>query len=67
MADEDIRVGLIGAGGNVRNRHIPGFHKVKGVEIVGVVNRSLESSQRVADQFNIPQPGGRSVTPWQRS
>ena len=40
MADEEIRVGLIGAGGNVRNRHIPGFRKVKGVEIVGVVNRS---------------------------
>jgi predicted dehydrogenase len=55
MADEDIRVGLIGAGGNVRNRHIPGFRKVKGVEIVGVVNRSLESSQRVADQFDIPR------------
>jgi predicted dehydrogenase len=53
MAEEDIRVGLIGAGGNVRNRHIPGFRKVKGVEIVGVVNRSLESSQRVADQFDI--------------
>jgi predicted dehydrogenase len=55
MAGEDIRVGLIGAGGNVRNRHIPGFRKVKGVEIVGVVNRSLESSQRVADQFDIPR------------
>lgn len=50
---EKIRVGLIGAGGNVRNRHIPGFRQVKGVEIVGVVNRGLESSQRVADQFNI--------------
>jgi predicted dehydrogenase len=55
MVEEDIHVGLIGAGGNVRNRHIPGFRKVKGVEIVGVVNRSLESSQRVADQFNIPR------------
>jgi predicted dehydrogenase len=51
----DIRVGLIGAGGNVRNRHIPGFRKVKGVEIVGVVNRSLDSSQRLADQFDIPR------------
>lgn len=54
-AAEEIRVGLIGAGGNVRNRHIPGFRKVKGVEIVGVVNRSLESSQRVADEFDIPR------------
>jgi predicted dehydrogenase len=55
MAGEDIRVGLIGAGGNVRNRHLPGFRKVKGVAIVGVVNRSRESSQRVADQFDIPR------------
>jgi predicted dehydrogenase len=54
-AEEKIRVGLIGAGGNVRNRHIPGFRKAKGVEIVGVVNRSRESSQRVADQFDIPR------------
>jgi predicted dehydrogenase len=55
MAEEAIRVGLIGAGGNVRNRHIPGFRKVAGVELVGVVNRSLESSHRVAEQFNIPR------------
>ena len=61
MAEEDIRVGLIGAGGNVRNRHIPGFHKVKGLKIIGVVNRSLESSHRVAEQFNIP----RVYTHWQ--
>jgi len=61
MAGEDIRVGLIGAGGNVRNRHIPGFRKVKGLEIVGVVNRSLESSQRVADEFDIP----RVYSTWQ--
>jgi predicted dehydrogenase len=55
MAEEVIRVGLIGAGGNVRNRHIPGFHKATGVAILGVVNRSLESSRRVAEQFEIPR------------
>src|SRR5262249_36037820 len=55
MAEEAIRVGLIGAGGNVRNRHIPGFRKVEGVQIMGGVNRSLESSHRVAEQFNIPR------------
>lgn len=55
MAEEAIRVGLIGAGGNVRNRHIPGFRKVTGLEIVGVVNRSRESSHRVAEEFNIPR------------
>jgi predicted dehydrogenase len=55
MAKETIRVGLIGAGGNVRNRHIPGFQKVDGCEIVAVANRSMESGQRVADQFHIPR------------
>jgi predicted dehydrogenase len=55
MAAADIRVGLIGAGRNVRERHIPGFHKVAGCEIVAVANRSIESSQRVAEQFHIPR------------
>jgi len=54
MAEDAIRVGLIGAGGNVRNRHLPGFRKAAGVEIVGVVNRSRESSQWFADEFDIP-------------
>ena len=31
MANEGIRVGLIGAGRNTRDRHIPGFHQVDGV------------------------------------
>ena len=54
MADEGIRIGLIGAGRNTRDRHIPGFHQVDGVEIVAVANRSRESGLVVADQFNIP-------------
>ena len=54
MASEGIRVGLIGAGRNTRDRHIPGFHQVDGVEIVAVANRSRESGRQVADQFNIP-------------
>ena len=55
MAEETIRIGLIGAGGNVRNRHIPGFQQVAGLEIAAVANRSLESGRSVADQFNISQ------------
>ena len=54
MAQESIRVGLIGAGRNTRDRHIPGFQKVPGVEIVAVANRSRESGQRIADSFNVP-------------
>ena len=53
MASEGIRLGLIGAGKNTRDRHIPGFQKVDGVEIAAVANRSRASSQVVADQFNI--------------
>ena len=55
MVELDIRVGLIGAGGNVRNRHIPGFQKVDGLEIVAVANRSVESGRAIADQFDIPR------------
>ena len=54
MASDGIRVGLIGAGKNTRDRHIPGFQQVDGVEITAVANRSRESGRVVADQFNIP-------------
>ena len=54
MPDQEIRVGLIGAGRNTRERHIPGFDKVGGLEIAAVANRSRESGRVVADQFNIP-------------
>ncbi|CAI8026187.1 Trans-1,2-dihydrobenzene-1,2-diol dehydrogenase [Geodia barretti] len=47
-------MGLIGAGRNTRDRHIPGFLNVEGVELAAVANRSRESGQRVADSFNIP-------------
>ncbi len=56
---ERIRIGIIGAGSNTRERHIPGFRKISGVEIVAVCNRSLESGQRVADEFGIPKVRAR--------
>ncbi|PKB66071.1 MAG: hypothetical protein BZY81_08340 [SAR202 cluster bacterium Io17-Chloro-G4] len=58
MANEPVRVGLIGAGKNTRDRHIPGFQTVEGVEIAAVANRSMQSGRQVADQFNIPQVYG---------
>jgi predicted dehydrogenase len=54
VPEEVVRLGLIGAGRNTRERHIPGFQKIPGVEIAAVANRSRESGQRVADSFNIP-------------
>jgi predicted dehydrogenase len=53
MAQAPIKVGVIGAGNNTRVRHFPGLQAIDGVELVSVCNRSRESSQRVADQFNI--------------
>ena len=57
-AQSIIRVGLIGAGANVRRVQIPAFRQIPECEIVAVANRSLESSQRVADEFNIPRAYG---------
>ena len=53
-APERVRVGIIGAGANVRGVQIPGFQRISGCEIVAVANRSLQSSQRVTKEFNIP-------------
>ena len=58
MAQQTVKVGIIGAGGNTRSKHIPGLQAIEGVEIVGVCNRSQESSQRVADEFGIPKTYG---------
>ena len=50
-----LRVGFIGAGGNTRLRHLPGFIGCKGVEPRLVCNRSRESSEKVAQEFGIPE------------
>ena len=57
-APERVRVGIIGAGANVRGVQIPGFQRISGCEIVAVANRSLQSSQRVTKEFNIPRAYG---------
>ena len=53
MVEDIIRIGYVGAGGNTRLRHLPGFAAIDGVENVSVANRSRESSQRVADEFGL--------------
>ena len=55
MTDDIIRVGFVGAGANTRLRHLPGFKGIEGVDLVSVCNRSRESGQRVADEFQIPR------------
>jgi predicted dehydrogenase len=55
VGNETIRVGIVGAGANTRLRHVPGFRRIPGVEIRGVVNRSAESTRRAADEFQVPK------------
>jgi predicted dehydrogenase len=50
-----IRVGIIGAGANTRDRHIPGLRALESVELAGVVNRRAESTRAAAREFGIPR------------
>jgi len=61
MSTARIRIGIVGAGANTRDRHIPGFKLIPGVELTGVVNRSPESGNRIAQQYGIP----KTYSTWQ--
>jgi predicted dehydrogenase len=61
MAQQPLRVGLIGAGANTRLRHIPGLQAISQVEIVAVCNRRPGSTQAVAREYGIP----RTFEHWQ--
>ena len=58
MSTENIRVGVIGAGANTKDRHLPGLKSINGVEVVGVCNRSRTSATVVAKQFSISKVYG---------
>jgi predicted dehydrogenase len=55
MNKDRIRVGIVGAGRNTTLKHIPKLQAIDDVNIVSVCNRSRESSERVAQRFNIPK------------
>jgi predicted dehydrogenase len=52
---ERVRIGLVGAGGIARTRHVPGLRALSDVEIVGVVSRTPESTARAAAELAIPR------------
>jgi len=49
-----VRIGIIGAGGIVKSRHLPALKAMEEVEIVAVCNSSLESSRRFCEE-HLPQ------------
>ena len=55
MVTQACGLGSSEPGSNTRQRHIPGFRKIAGVDLVGVVNRTPESSARAAQEFHIPR------------
>lgn len=54
MALRNIRIGIVGAGSIVREKHLPQLHKLQGVEVVGVANRTRASAEKVGRDFRIP-------------
>ncbi|UCD30126.1 MAG: Gfo/Idh/MocA family oxidoreductase, partial [Planctomycetota bacterium] len=55
MSNDTLRIGVIGGGSIVRQRHMPGLAKVDGVEVVAVCNRRPESTRQFAEEYNIPR------------
>lgn len=54
MEHSTVRIGIIGAGGIVKQRHLPGLAKIPDVQVVAVCNRSRESGEAVAREWGIP-------------
>lgn len=52
MSDR-IQIGIIGAGGIFRRRHLPGLAKIEDAEVVAICNRSEESGRKVASEFGL--------------
>lgn len=50
-----LRIGIVGAGGVVRAKHLPGLRALPGVKVVGVCNSRRESSNRAARELDIPR------------
>jgi predicted dehydrogenase len=55
MSTQRLRVGLIGAGGNTRLRHIPGLRALPDIDLVAVCNRRPESTAAAARDFAVPR------------
>ncbi|HUB65878.1 MAG TPA: Gfo/Idh/MocA family oxidoreductase [Candidatus Methylacidiphilales bacterium] len=50
-----LRVGIIGAGGIVRQRHLPGLVALPNVQVVAVCNSRTETAAQIAKEFHIPE------------
>ncbi|WP_292804575.1 Gfo/Idh/MocA family oxidoreductase [Nostoc sp. NMS7] len=53
MSNENIRVGIIGAGGWAKYGHIPALQYLEDFEIIAVSSRKKETAEEYAAKFNI--------------
>ena len=54
MSEVPIRIGIIGAGGIVKNRHLPGLKDIPDCQVIAVHNRRRANAEAVARQWDIP-------------
>jgi predicted dehydrogenase len=54
-AAKKLRIGIVGAGGIVRQKHLPGLQALPQAEVVVVCNSRPETAREVAHEFNIPE------------
>jgi predicted dehydrogenase len=53
MAEQELRIGFVGAGNIVRQRHMPRLQKLAGLEFAAVANRRPESTAAFAEDYGI--------------
>ena len=59
--ERKLRIGIIGAGGIVKQRHLPGLRALPDVEIAAVANSTLASAEAFCREH---APGARAVEHW---
>jgi predicted dehydrogenase len=57
-----LRIGIVGAGSIVRQRHLPGFRQLEGVRVAAVANSTPDSARRFIDEVNLD---ARVVGTWE--
>ena len=57
-----LRIGIVGAGGIVKQRHLPGLRALPGIQITAVANSSLASAEAFCRDF---APEARPIARWE--
>lgn len=61
-SERDIRIGIVGAGGIVKQRHLPGLLALPNVRITAVANSSLASAEAFCQEF---APDAKAYARWE--